>query len=41
MEVREVQDLKINSAEMSRRKIDPEEPKLEPILFEKFDIYAT
>ena len=26
---------------MSRRKIDPEEPKLEPILFEKFEIYAT
>lgn len=41
MEVREVQDLKINSTQMSRRKIDPEEPKLEPILFEKFEIYAT
>lgn len=41
MEVREVQDLKINSAQMSRRKLDAGEPKLEPILFEKFDIYAT
>jgi len=34
-------DLKINSAQMSRSKMDPEEPKLEAILFEKFDLYAT